>query len=407
MTCQSYQAGEDGAAQFSLRHTVGWAQLVVNFCHQVEQKGTPATKGRMSNTPSFRLFGCASTRYVISHVFGPHGIRRAPYSPKSVARRKVVVDLPGSLQCDVKADVPPFFCRTLWGRGPAMQSLRRLTRSIAATDMPVLIHGEAGTGKHILALYIHHLSDYRDEPLITVDCHRAAQGNINHLVRALNGNAAHGPARGTVLLENISELDLAGQKRLLDLLPDESRPAEENRLQARLISISRRRLDDDLREGKFIEKLYFRLNDVCLRVPPLRERREDIAELADFFLSKYGELFKRPAPELGNEALSRMTAYSWPGNIRQLENTVKEIVTSGDAQAALNLLAVTAEAKEGNGGAGLSFKAAAREASRRVERELLERALTKNRWNRKRAAQELQISYKSLLCKLKQMDLDT
>ena len=320
---------------------------------------------------------------------------------------KVVVDLPGSLQCDGKTDEPAFFCRTLWGQGPAMQSLRRLTRSIALTDMPVLIHGEAGTGKHILALYLHQLSDYRDEPLITVDCHTVAHGSTEHLVRALNGNGPHSPARRTVLLENICELDPAGQKRLLDLLPDEGQKAEESRPQARLISISRRPLDDDLREGKFIEKLYFRLNDIGLRVPPLRERKQDIAELTDFFLSKYGELFERPAPKLAHEALARMMAYSWPGNIRQLENTVKEMVASGDVHGALNLLFATAKSKEGNGSAGLSFKAAAREASRRVERELLERALTKNRWNRKRAAQELQISYKSLLCKLKQMDLDT
>jgi two-component system, NtrC family, response regulator AtoC len=326
---------------------------------------------------------------------------------KSAPRREVVVDLPGFLQCDAKADEPAFFCRTLWGHGPAMQSLRRLTRSIAPTDIPVLIHGEAGTGKHILALYLHQLSDYQDEPLIAVDCQALAHGSTEHLVRALNGNGTPSPARRTVLLENICELDLAGQKRLLDLLPGEGQETEANRVQARLISISRRRLDEDLREGKFNEKLYFRLNDICLRVPPLRERKEDIAELTDFFLSKYSELFKRPAPKLSHEALARMAAYSWPGNIRQLENAVKEIVASGDVQAALNLLAATAESKEGNGHAGLSFKAAAREASRRVERELLERALTKNRWNRKRAAQELQISYKSLLCKLKQMDLDT
>ena len=211
-----------------------------------------------------------------------------------------------------------------------MQSLRRLTRSIAPTDIPVLINGEAGTGKHILALYLHQLSDYRDEPLIAVDCHTVAHGSTAHLVRALNGNGTHGLARRTVLLENICELDLAGQKRLLDLLPDAGQETEENRLRARLISISRRRLDDDLREGKFIEKLYFRLNDVCLRVPPLRERKEDIPELTDFFLSKYGELFKRPAPKLSQEARARMAAYSWPGNIRQLENNVKEMVASGD-----------------------------------------------------------------------------
>jgi two-component system response regulator AtoC len=142
-------------------------------------------------------------------------------------------------------------------------------------------------------------------------------------------------------------------------------------------------------------------------VPSLRERKEDIPDLVSFFLAKYRDLFKREIPKLGDEGLSQLTEYSWPGNIRQLENTVKEIVAMGDAKTALEGLAGVAEETPRNTAACLSFKAAAREASRRVERELLERALTKNRWNRKRAAQELQISYKSLLYKLKQMDLDS
>jgi DNA-binding NtrC family response regulator len=288
-----------------------------------------------------------------------------------------------------------------------MQSLRRLIGSIAPTNMPVLITGETGTGKHMLALYIHQMSDYRDEPLIAVNCRSLVQGNMSHLLHSMSENSANGSRRGTVLLDNVCELDPAGQRRLLDLLPDDSTTAEGDRLQGRLISISHRRLEDDLQAGKFMEALYFRLNDVCLRVPSLRERKEDIPDLVSFFLAKYSDLFKREIPKLGDEVLSQLTEYSWPGNIRQLENTVKEIVAMGDANAALEGLAGVAEETPRNTAACLSFKAAAREASRRVERELLERALTKNRWNRKRAAQELQISYKSLLYKLKQMDLDS
>jgi DNA-binding NtrC family response regulator len=272
--------------------------------------------------------------------------------------------------------------------------------------MPVLITGETGTGKHTLALYIHQMSDYRDEPLVAVNCRSLVQGNMSHLLHSMSENSAHGSHRGTVLLDNVCELDSAGQRRLLDLLPDDGTPAEGNRLQGRLISISHRRLEDDLRAGKFMEALYFRLNDVCLRVPSLRERKEDIPDLVSSFLAKYSDLFKREVPKLSDEVLSQLTEYSWPANIRQLENTVKEIVAMGDAKAALEGLAGVAQ-ETPHTTACLSFKAAAREASRRVERELLERALTKNRWNRKRAAQELQISYKSLLYKLKQMDLDS
>jgi two-component system, NtrC family, response regulator AtoC len=312
------------------------------------------------------------------------------------------VDLHELWQSNLRVDERPVSGSTLWGNGPAMQSLRRLIGSIAPTNMPVLITGETGTGKHMLALYIHQMSDYRDEPLVAVNCRSLVQGNMSHLLHSANG-ASH----GTLLLDHVCELDPAGQRRLLELLPDEGIPGEGQRLQGRLIAISHRRLEDDLRAGKFMEALYFRLNDVCLRVPSLRQRKEDIPDLVSFFLAKYSDLFKREVPKLGDEVLSQLVEYSWPGNIRQLENAVKEVVALGDANSALETLVGVAQETPRNTAASLSFKAAAREASRRVERELLERALTKNRWNRKRAAQELQISYKSLLYKLKQMDLDS
>jgi two-component system response regulator AtoC len=295
----------------------------------------------------------------------------------------------------------------VWGHSPAMLTLRRLVACIAPTDIPVLIIGESGTGKRILALQVHLLSDRRDGPFITVNCRSLAQGNMpGHLLSAMNGNGSTTPCRGTILLDNICELDPAGQRRLLDLLPDENPPADENHLQARLISTTHRKLEGDLRDGKFTEALYFRLNGVCLRVPPLHQRKQDLPELTVFFLNKYGELFERQAPKLSDEVLAQLADYSWPGNIRQLENMMKGIVATGDAKTALgDLLDVAAQETPSTNTVNLSFKAAAREAGRRVERELLARALTKNRWNRRRAAKELQISYKSLLCKLKQMEL--
>ena len=299
-----------------------------------------------------------------------------------------------------------FFGGIVWGHSPAMLTLRRLVACLASTDIPILIIGESGTGKRMLALEVHSLSDRRDEPFITVNCRSLAQGNMSgHLLSAMNGNGSTTPCRGTILLDNICELDPAGQRRLLDVLPDENAPADENRLQARLISTTQRKLEGDLRAEKFTEELYFRLNGICLRVPPLHQRKQDLPELTDFFLNKYGELLERQAPKLSDEMLAQLADYSWPGNIRQLENMMKGIVATGDAKAALGDLLDLAQETPRMTTASLSFKAAAREASRRVERELLARALTKNRWNRKRAAQELQISYKSLLCKLKQMEL--
>jgi two-component system response regulator AtoC len=174
-----------------------------------------------------------------------------------------------------------------------------------------------------------------------------------------------------------------------------------------MISTSRRGLEEDLRAGKFAEELYFRLNGVCLRIPPLRERNGDLLELVDYFSSKYSNLFERPRPIMNAEVLDRLSGYSWPGNIRQLENTIKKIVATSDCDVALaDLVDISPGVNRSILSPASSLKAAARAASRQAERELISRALNRTHWNRKRAAQELQISYKALLYKLKQLGLE-
>jgi two-component system response regulator AtoC len=299
----------------------------------------------------------------------------------------------------------PFF---VWGVSPAMQVLRRIVADTAATDIPVLVLGESGAGKEVLALQIHRLSDRRDEPFLKTRCRALMPGRLPVQLQALaNGNGATRSFRGTVFLDDICELEPSGQRQLLDLLAESDALPGEYSLSARVISSSRRGLEDDLRAGKFEEELYFRLNGICLRVPPLRERREDLPELADYFLAKYASLFERSRPVLGAEVLTRLAAYSWPGNIRQLENTMKKIVATGDSGSALaELVEISPDAPRIEAISGSSLKAAARAASRQAERELISRALTRTHWNRKKAAQELQISYKALLYKLKQLGLE-
>jgi len=295
-----------------------------------------------------------------------------------------------------------------WGVSPAMQALRRTVADTAATDIPVLVLGEGGVGKEILALQIHRLSDRRDEPFIKTRCRAFAPGRLPTQLQSLaNGTAAPDSFRGTVFLDDLCELEPAGQRQLLDLLAEGDALPGEYSLRARVISSARRGLEDDLRSGKFEEELYFRLNGICLRVPPLRERREDLPELADFFLTKYASLFERSRPILSGELLARLAAYSWPGNIRQLENTMKKIVATSDSESALaELVDISPEVLKTGASSGSSLKAAARAASRQAERELISRALTRTHWNRKKAAGELQISYKALLYKLKQLGLE-
>jgi len=140
-----------------------------------------------------------------------------------------------------------------------------------------------------------------------------------------------------------------------------------------------------------------------LRLPPLRQRREDIAILVEHFLQKFAREFQRKIPVLSSETLHLFEEYSWPGNVRELENAAKAIVALGDETVAMGGLRAMLRRTTGGNGERLSMKEASRAASREMEKELILRTLTRTRWNRRRAAEELQISYKTLLYKLKQM----
>ena len=182
-------------------------------------------------------------------------------------------------------------------------------------------------------------------------------------------------------------------------------------LDARVISATTQDIEEELRRGRFREDLYYRINGVCLRLPSLRDRRDDIPILLAFFLKKYAALLERREPQLEPATVELLLQHSWPGNIRELENMARKIVALGDEHLALSDLVarppmVTTLAEKHARAGGQSLKEAAREASRKAERELIAKALERTHWNRKRTARELQISYKALLYKLKQMNLD-
>jgi DNA-binding NtrC family response regulator len=313
---------------------------------------------------------------------------------------------------------------------PAVQALERALADIALTNIPVLLIGESGTGKKFLAQQIHRLSPRRNEPLAKVICAATAGetfaayfppagnghdighgGHGGHGGNGGNGNA-NGPqadaAPGSVFLEEISELDGLSQRNLLYALPDSDAATENDERSPRLISSTSRNLEEEMRAGRFRNELYFRINGASLRIPPLRQRREDIPVLVSFFLAKHSALLGRPQPDVNARVMSLLQEHSWPGNIRELENAVKKIVVLGDPQIAVADL-VTAGYEPRPAPAilrGSPLKAAARAASHQAERQLILEALARTRWNRKRAAQELQISYKSLLYKLKQIGAD-
>jgi two-component system response regulator AtoC len=294
----------------------------------------------------------------------------------------------------------------VYGLGPAVLTSNAIAAEIARTDIPVLIVGESGTGKDVYAGLIHRLSRKSDAHLRKINCAAVDPGDLFAQVHETVGQCSTHEALGSVYLDNIQELDLACQCVLLAHLPDGEITGSRDALCARLISSTTRDLESEVETGRFRRELYFRLNAACLRLPPLRERTEDIPALTEYFLNKHSSALKKKAPPLSNKAIQTLTAYHWPGNIRELENLARKIVVFGDVQIALNDLqtATIVTHRIDVVAKGASLKMAARAASKQAERQLIMQALERTRWNRKRSAYELQISYKSLLYKIKQLE---
>jgi two-component system response regulator AtoC len=178
-------------------------------------------------------------------------------------------------------------------------------------------------------------------------------------------------------------------------------PQSVNGPKVHVICGSSRNLEAEVRAGRFREDLYYRLSGVCLRIPPLRQRKEDVPQLMVFFLTRYSETFNQPVPPLSIQTRQLFHEHTWPGNLVELEAVARAIVAVGDESVAMGGLRSMMN-RAGNG-TNVSLKEAARAASREAEKELILKALTRTRWNRRRAAEELQISYKALLYKLKQI----
>jgi two-component system response regulator AtoC len=293
----------------------------------------------------------------------------------------------------------------VYGFAPAVLTLNAIVAEIARTDIPVLIVGESGTGKDAYARLIHRLSQKGDTRLCKINCSAIDPGDLLAQVHEAMGRFLPQEASRSIYLDNIQELDLACQRVLLSLLPDGENSLPTDALCTRFISSTTSNLESEVEAGLFRRELYFRLNGACLRLPPMRDRGEDIPILVEYFLHKHSGILKKKAPAVSAKAMQTLAAYQWPGNIRELENFARKIVVFGDVQMALNDLqtAWIASHESTEIGSGGALKVAARAASKRAERELIMQALERTRWNRKRAAQDLQISYKSLLYKIKQI----
>ena len=271
-----------------------------------------------------------------------------------------------------------------------MRTVEAVIRELSQNDVPVLVVAEPGSGKQAAAARIHALSGRAEEPYHV--CHG------NEATREILSSWEE--EGGTVYLQDVGDMDSAAQAELVRQIASRG---EEARRVPRFICGTSRELEAEVKAGKFREDLYYRISGVCLRLPPLRQRKEDIPVLLEWFLSEAARDFSRVVPILSSETQSFFLEYHWPGNIRELKDAARAIVALGDEALAMGgLRSLLRRADRGNGDR-VSLKEAAKAASREAEKELILQVLTRTRWNRRRAAEELQISYKALLYKLKQI----
>ena len=345
-----------------------------------------------------------------------------------------------------------------------MREVRELIERVADTDVTVLIRGESGTGKELVARAVHAASPRRDRTFVKVNCAalptELLESELFGFERgAFTGAIQQKPGKfefanhGTMFLDEISEMGPPLQSKLLQVLQDGEFARlggrQDVRVDVRVVCATNRDLERAVADGQFREDLFFRLNVVCITLPPLRQRRDEITPLTEYFLRHYSEHYNKPSLALATDTLRLFHEYDWPGNVRELENLVKRMVILGSdasirleiadaiagrqlrvgpipaiehasaviaAQAAASVLPpvppaaaavpVAAIGREEPPAPVGSLKDIGRSAARIAERELIARTLQQTRWNRREAAEILGISYKALLYKIKEAELD-
>ena len=314
-----------------------------------------------------------------------------------------------------------------------MQPIRDLISKVASTNTTVLLRGESGTGKEVLARALHKASPRAGRQFLKVNC-AALPGELleselfGHEKGAFTGAYRQKPGKfeaahqGTLMLDEIGEMPLRLQAKLLHVLQDGefSRVGGEKIIDTdvRLIAATNRDLEASMRAHQFREDLYYRLNVIEIRIPPLRERREEVPGLVDFFLKKFNAQYGR-AVDVPSDTMRVFVDYHWPGNIRELENAVKRVVVLGTARPVHTEIIgninrgprvtmpglPSVAAAVASPDAPISLKEIARQAAREAERVAIKEVLDRVHWNRAKAARLLQISYKALLYKIVQCGL--
>ena len=394
------------------------------------------------HVPVIMLSGHGQARMIVEAMrLGASDFLRKPFEVEELelaftkalethALKEEVVNLRGRVRSEAEGLL-------LGGDNPKMREVRETIEQVADTDITVLVRGESGTGKELVARALYQLSGRSERAFVKVNCAALPSELLESELFGFEKGAFTGAQkrklgkfeyanRGTIFLDEISEMAPGLQAKLLQVLQDGefSRLGGESdvKVDTRIIAATNRNLEEAVRTGEFREDLYYRLNVVTVLLPPLRDRIDAVPLLAEHFLAVYSEQYRKETQPLSNETMNIMMGYRWPGNVRELENMIKRMVVLGNEQAVLKeiqrqdmTVAATAPSEDGldlgslgaelSEGGGFDLKAISKQAARVAEKKVIERVLTQTRWNRKEAAQRLQISYKALLYKMKENGL--
>ena len=316
-------------------------------------------------------------------------------------------------------DLPPE--AVLFGSTPAMQDIRARLERVIPSDLPVLIMGESGSGKEVIAKYLHSRSPRHQAAFVRVNCAAIPaalleselfgyeKGSVTGAKESKKGlvEIAEG---GTLFLDEIGDMHPELQGKLLHLLDDGAytRIGATTQMQGniRVICATNANLTVAVEGGTFRQDLLHRIDAVCVTLPALRERRSDIPQLCEYFLGRLGRQFGRAAPLLNPATLQLLQEWTWPGNMRELENWIARAIILGDdltLSAELRHQVVKNSPLKTHGRRSSPLKEASRKATESVTNSLIIKALQDNQWNRRKTAEELNMSYRSLLYKLREV----
>ena len=353
-------------------------------------------------------------------------------TPNFTERRRSATTRVDEATAGVLPSAPRTDYAAMFAGSPQMRMVWSLAEEVATTSATVLLRGESGVGKDLVARAIHEASDRSGGPFVKVNCAALPsdlleselfgyeKGAFTGAYRRKTGQFEHA-AGGTIYLDEIGELPLALQAKLLHVLQDlrfvriGGHGAVE--VDTRVIAATNRDLEAAMVRGEFREDLYYRLNVVELRIPPLRERREEIPALSAALLARLNAQYQRGAT-LAPDTLAALVQYSWPGNVRELDNVLRRLVVLGNTGQLMAELRERSQAARpstvpaepavdvtGEDGTPLGLKEIARRAARESERRALIEVLERVRWNRTEAAAILKVSYKTILNKIAELEL--